>query len=250
LGDFLTLLTRLCGTDTFTYSVSDGLRLSRYGDNNVTNNPPTANPDTYSVLHDQLLYGSPGVLSNDTDSDLDMLSATLVTGPSNGTLGYFNLLGNFDYTPNPGFVGIDSFTYNVSDGAVTVPTTVNINVTNNPPTLNADTYSVLHDQLLLGSPGVLSNDTDSDLDMLSATLVTGPSNGTLGYFNLLGNFDYTPNPGFVGIDSFTYNVSDGAVTVPATVNINVTNNPPTLNADTYSVLHDKPLSITVPSSES
>ena len=140
---------------------------------NPVNNPPTLNADTYNVLHDRLLLGNPGVLSNDTDSDSDMLSATLVTGPSNGTLGYFNLLGNFDYTPNPGFVGIDSFSYNVSDGAVTVPATVNINVTNNPPTLNAETYSVLHDRLLWGNPGVLSNDTDSDSDMLSATLVTG-----------------------------------------------------------------------------
>jgi hypothetical protein len=140
---------------------------------NVTNNPPTANPDTYSVLHDRVLDGSPGVLSNDTDSDLDMLVAGLVQGPTNGKIEFFPW-GNFFYTPNPGFVGTDTFTYSVSDGAQTVPATVNINVTNNPPTANPDTYSVLHDRVLDGSPGVLSNDTDSDLDMLVCRLSSRP----------------------------------------------------------------------------
>jgi hypothetical protein len=176
-----------------------------------------------------------------------MLSATLVTGPTKGTI-FFEPSGIFSYSPNPGFVGTDSFTYNVSDGAETVAATVNINVTNNPPTANPDTYSVLHDKPLsitVPSSGVLSNDTDGDLDMLSATLVTGPTKGTI-FFEPSGTFSYSPNPGFVGTDSFTYNVSDGAETVAATVNINVTNNPPTATPDTYSLSAGKVLSETLP----
>ncbi|MEG4534194.1 DUF4347 domain-containing protein, partial [Microcoleus sp. D2_18a_D3] len=111
------------------------------------NNFPVANPDTYTVLHDQILNGLPSVLINDTDANSDPLTATLVTGPTNGTIA-FNLLGEFTYTPNPGFVGIDTFTYSASDGAATVPATVNINVTNSLPIVNPDTYSVLHDKVL------------------------------------------------------------------------------------------------------
>ncbi|MEG5067440.1 esterase-like activity of phytase family protein, partial [Microcoleus sp. B3-A4] len=123
--------------------------------------------------------------------------------------------------------------------------TITVNSVNDAPTANPDTYSVQHDKVLSPYPGVLSNDTDSDFDTLSATLVTGPSNGTIA-FNPLGDFTYTPQAGFVGTDTFTYSVSDGAATVPATVSINVTNSLPTVNPDTYSVLHDKVLRVAVP----
>jgi hypothetical protein len=211
---------------------------------NVTNNPPTATPDTYSILHDRVLYGSPGVLSNDTDSDLDLLVAGLVQTPSNGRIEFYPQ-GEFYYYPNPGFVGTDTFTYIVSDGAAIVPATVNINVTNNPPTATPDTYSVLEDQVLYGSPGVLNNDTDSDFDLLVAGLVQGPSNGQIDFYSQ-GDFYYYPNPGFVGTDTFTYIVSDGAAIVPATVTINVINNPPTATPDTYSLSAAKVLSVIVP----
>ncbi|MEZ2318435.1 MAG: esterase-like activity of phytase family protein, partial [Microcoleus sp.] len=137
----------------------------------VNNSPPQPQPDTYIVLHDKILNGLPSVLINDTDSDLlDKLTPTLVTGPTNGTIA-FNPLGEFTYTPKAGFVGIDTFTYSVSDGAATVPATVNINVTNSPPQPQPDTYIVLHDKILNGLPSVLINDTDSDLlDKLTPTL--------------------------------------------------------------------------------
>ncbi|MDH3718799.1 MAG: Ig-like domain-containing protein, partial [Planctomycetota bacterium] len=45
-------------------------------------------------------------------------------------------------------------------------------------------------------------------DILTATLKILPNNGTV-TLNADGSFDYTPNPGFVGTDSFTYEVHDG-----------------------------------------
>ncbi|MEG4535110.1 cadherin-like domain-containing protein [Microcoleus sp. D2_18a_D3] len=211
-----------------------------------TDSLPIVNPDTYSVLHDKVLsVAVPGVLGNDSDIDLDVLVPVVVTGPSNGTIA-FNPLGDFTYTPQAGFVGTDTFTYSVSDGAATVPATVSINVTNSLPIVNPDTYSVLHDKVLsVAVPGVLGNDSDIDLDVLVPVVVTGPSNGTIA-FNPLGDFTYTPNAGFVGTDTFTYSVSDGAATVPATVSINVTNNPPQPQPDTYSTSAGKALSVTVP----
>src|SRR5207245_4190218 len=53
-----------------------------------------------------------------------------------------------------------------------------------------------------------SNDTDANGDALRAVLVTGPSHGTL-TLNLNGSYTYTPNAGYTGPDSFTYQASDG-----------------------------------------
>ncbi|MGB6041744.1 MAG: cadherin-like domain-containing protein, partial [Pirellulales bacterium] len=58
------------------------------------------------------------------------------------------------------------------------------------------------------APGVLANDFDPDGDILTSTLKIAPNNGTV-TLNADGSFDYTPNTGFVGTDSFTYEVDDG-----------------------------------------
>ena len=57
---------------------------------------------------------------------------------------------------------------------------------------------------------MLANDTDADGDPLTATLVSGPANGTL-TLNADGSFVYTPNANFNGTDTFTYSVSDGTL---------------------------------------
>jgi hypothetical protein len=81
-----------------------------------TDNPPVADNDTYNVqMGTALTVSGPGVLANDTDPDGDSLTTSLVSGPSAGTL-TFNADGSFSYTPNSGFVGMDSFTYRDSDG--------------------------------------------------------------------------------------------------------------------------------------
>ncbi len=55
--------------------------------------------------------------------------------------------------------------------------------------------------------------------------MSGPSDG-LFTLNGDGTFSYTPNPGFLGTDSFTYCATDGTDTsVPATVTIHVNSIP-------------------------
>jgi hypothetical protein len=93
---------------------------------------------------------------------------------------------------------------------------------NDPPVAVADAYDTNQDTTLnIGAPGILSNDMDANGDSLTATLVSDASNGTL-VLNTDGSFSYTPDPGFVGDDTFTYNASDGTddsntVTVTITV---------------------------------
>jgi trimeric autotransporter adhesin len=81
---------------------------------------------------------------------------------------------------------------------------------NTPPVAVADAYSTNEGvQLVVGAPGVLGNDTDADLEPLTAVLNVGPTNGALA-LNPNGSFTYAPNPGFSGSDSFTYHANDGA----------------------------------------
>ena len=240
--------TGYVGTDSFTYHVNDGLADSNTATVtiDVTNNAPYTMDDGFTTLHDVTISddGS-GVLGNDWDDDGDPITAALDAGTSNGTLTYFNSDGSFEYVPNTGFVGTDSFTYHVNDGLVdSDPATVTIDVTNNAPYTMDDGFTTLHDVTISDDgSGVLGNDWDDDGDPITAALDAGTSNGTLTYFNSDGSFEYVPNTGFVGTDSFTYHVNDGLVDSNiATVTIDVTNNAPYTMDDGFTTLHDVTLS--------
>ncbi len=121
------------GTDSFTYTISDGRGASDVGTVNVTvgavNDSPTAANDAYSTDEDSVLtVSAPGVLVNDSDVDSSGITAGLVTGPASGTL-TLNADGSFTYTPTANFNGTDSFTYRAGDGgANSAPATATITV--------------------------------------------------------------------------------------------------------------------------
>ncbi|NAY91509.1 hypothetical protein GTQ34_06235 [Muricauda sp. JGD-17] len=80
---------------------------------------PVAVNDTYSAGINSTLTiaAANGVLANDSDANGNgtmSVQTTPVVDVSSGTLA-LNSDGSFDYTPNPGFVGNDSFTYRVCD---------------------------------------------------------------------------------------------------------------------------------------
>ena len=80
--------------------------------------PPVAIDDVYEVDEAGVLNVSvPGVLLNDSDANSDLLIANLVSGVSNGVL-VLNANGDFTYTPNLGYTGIDIFTYKANDGTL------------------------------------------------------------------------------------------------------------------------------------
>lgn len=205
-------------------------------------NAPVANPDAYTVNEDETLsVTAPGVLGNDSDADGDLLTAILVGGVSSGTLD-LRSDGSFEYTPDLGFTGTDSFTYQASDGTETsAETTVTLSV-NARPNAFPDSYFVEpNTTLTVDAPGVLGNDSDPDGDGIIALLDIGPSNGTLEprgsdllQLTLDGAFTYTPDTDFIGTDSFTYVAEDdpGARSDTVTVSITV-NAPPAANDDAY-----------------
>ena len=114
---------------------------------------------------------------------------------------------------------------NPSNCSAEVTVTVNGGGGNTPPTANDDSYSATTAvQLSVAAPGVLGNDTDDgQLSPLTASLVSGPGNGTLN-LNANGSFTYTGNS--AGTDSFIYAAFDGQFSTNATVTITVTDVPP------------------------
>ena len=95
----------------------------------VGNAAPSANDDSYTVQRDTTFSApDPGVLGTDTDANGDTLSVTgVVSGPTNGSASV-NASGSFTYTPDSGFTGQDSFTYEVTDGNATDTATVTLDV--------------------------------------------------------------------------------------------------------------------------
>ncbi len=194
---------------------------------NEFNLPPTANNDAYTTDEDAALnIPLSGVLANDSDPNGNPLTASLVTGPTNGTL-TLNADGSFAYTPNANFNGTDTFTYLANDGTGNsnpATVTITVNPVNDLPTATNDAYVTDEDTVLtIPATGVLVNDTDPENNPLTASLVTGPANGIL-TLNLDGSFVYTPNADFFGTDTFTYLANDGTGNSnSATVTINVQN---------------------------
>jgi len=87
-----------------------------------------------------------------------------------------------------------------------------------------DAYSV--DQfgaLDVAAPGVLANDAGAVGRVLTAVLVDAPLHGTV-QLAADGSFTYAPDPGFIGVDTFTYRVEGDTpfASGPATVTITVT----------------------------
>src|SRR6185295_12063195 len=75
------------------------------------NSLPVANGDIYGTISIGFAVSAAyGVLANDADPQQEPLSAILDVGPANGTL-IMDADGSFEYHPNQGFVGYDSFAY-------------------------------------------------------------------------------------------------------------------------------------------
>ncbi len=231
------------GTDSFTYKAKDATSESAVATVTITVTPVNdglkANNDSYTVSVNGSLATTTnnGVLKNDTNDGGGTISASVVTGPTHGTLS-LNANGTFTYTPQTGYRGTDTFTYKATAGTQTSNATVTIKV-NGVPVANDDSYTTNEDVKLevLAANSVLKNDTDGDNDAITAIIVTQPAHGTV-TFNANGTFTYTPAANYSGGDSFTYKAKDGnaeSAAATVTITINPVNDAPTAVTDSYSV---------------
>ncbi|WP_206677697.1 DUF7507 domain-containing protein [Winogradskyella eckloniae] len=233
------------GTDSFVYTICDNgtpvacdeatVYITVGGLANTTD----AIADINNTFVDQPVTGN--VLTNDEDFEGDNQTVTANTNPANGSV-VMNPDGSYTYTPNPGFIGEDTFEYTICDDGnpqacdtaiVYIEVLPESSPANEPPIANADTATTPE-----GTPidiVVLANDFDPDADPISITATTDPTNGTV-TLNTDGTITYTPNPGFIGEDTFTYTICDDGTpalcdTATVTVTVQDPGTPNTTNAN-------------------
>ncbi len=165
------------------------------------------------------------------------MTYSVVSGPSNGTLSTVN--GNqVTYTPANNYSGSDSFTFKANNGFDSAPATITLNVLGAAPVANPQSVNVTYNTaktITLTATGTGS---------MTYSVVSGPSNGTLGTVN--GNqVTYTPANNYTGLDSFTFKASNGVDSDPATVTLKVMPTAPVASTQSISVSYNTSTAITL-----
>lgn len=140
------------------------------------------------------------------DSANHKLTYSKLSNPSHGWV-QMDGNGNWTYTSNKDYNGTDSFIVLIDDGNGNIAVsnvTVNVNPVNDKPILENISVSTVSNSPLGGK----IQGKDIDGDNLSYTKLTDASHGTV-TVDSQGNWVYTPSTGYIGLDSFVIQASDG-----------------------------------------
>ena len=226
------------GSDSFTFSVNDGVNGSAPATVNITvnsvNDAPALTGTQASLANGTqntpYVVSKASLLQGFTDADGDTLTVTGLTTP-HGTV-HDNGDGTFTITPETDYLAPMVLSYTVSDGnggtVSASETFLMFPPANHAPSATASSPSTNEDTALNGSV----SGTDADSDPLTFAQGTGPSHGTL-TFNSNGTYLYTPNANFHGTDSFTFTANDGHTSSAAatvSITVNSVNDSPALTA--------------------
>ena len=208
--------------------------------------PIFARDDAYPVQEDTILEvdALAGVLSNDTNTDLDPIWIQDLTPSTTGATVSMDAYGAFTYEPAPNYCGSDSFTYAITDGVgISGYATVSVDVSCVNDTPRAHPFTLFIEKNTTWPITLLGSDADDD--PLTFTIVTNPAHGSLA--GTAPNLTYTPVANYLGADSFAFKVGDGQVeSFLATITIQVTNViTPVLPSSFYGEVHiyDTPPSV-------
>ncbi|PKV65911.1 putative secreted protein (Por secretion system target) [Polaribacter sp. Hel1_33_96] len=268
--------TGYVGEDTFDYLITDENGVSDRATVTITVteiNTPTAQDDAATVAQGVTIPID--VLSNDSfgldgQATNDALTINVATNINGATIGVN--AGKIDYTPASNYIGIDIFTYIITDGSgdtTTADVTITITgtaVVDEPNVLSAkrDEVSVAQNSTDNEIAVLLDNGFDIDsfgldgaidngLTFLDGTLTGLSEQGTIivdtkGTTTPLDDvIVYTPNTGFVGVDHFYYMITDttGASSI-AQVAITVTEiDAPTAADDAIEILEGSVAAVTI-----
>jgi len=247
------------GQDSFQYRVVDAQGAQAIANVTIvssnTNVAPVTKNDSYSLSEDETLVvtAANGVLSNDTDPNNDSFSVdeTFMVAPTHGQL-LLATDGSFSYVPDANFNGVDQFQYQAIDslGATSTATvTLVINSEPDNPVAQNDAYQFSKNKLfeVTVQNGLLINDFNIEAGDLSVntTAINATQNGEL-TLNADGSFTYQPDLGFIGVDSFTYSISNEqglTATAQVTLSENGVNTFPEANDDQYTLDEDSSASL-------
>ena len=253
------------GADTFAWTTSDGVVSSSSNGTcavTITRNVPpllnnlttTASQENYWALAPTTTRYQESFRDPTVPSDYQY---TITTPPAHGSMFYRDTTNvnvyhemsvgvpvyanYFQYQPDPGFSGVDTFQWMMNDG-FTNSNVATVTFTVNSLALSANSQSISTWQASLRYGFGLSSSAQTPISEITFLLVTPPAHGVLeSYANstylpvTTSNsassraWCYTPAPEFSGADSFVWRVTDGVTTSGlATVSITVAaNTPPT-----------------------
>lgn len=239
------------GTDSFTYTVSDGTGNSNSATVNVTVSPvvdPAVVENTTVATTEDYDLAPVNLMNYVTAGDNSVASIEISTPASHGVATISGT--NLEYTPNANFAGVDTVSYTATDlngitsnvGVVTI----NVLAVNDNPVANDDTLSVTRSSTVLH---ILGNDDDIEdsNSSLAITIVSQPSNGALSVSGTTVSY-LVDDSSAATTDSFTYKLTDteGAESSVANVNINIVSaQAPVSNLDVYSVSEDGSVTMSV-----
>ena len=218
--------TGFVGLANCTYQICDGSNPTVLCDTaiiviDVGGAGPLAVPDAITLPQNSP-SSAINVLSNDQDGGTNALnpaSVSIIVAPISGRISGLNTSsGAVSYTPQTGFHGIATFTYQVCDvnpqGALCSSAVVTITISPNAPVANDDSISTAYASDV--TIPILSNDVPGaqPIDISSVSVTSGPANGVFTINPVDGSIIYIPNTGFVGSDSFVYEVCDTSIPAP------------------------------------
>jgi uncharacterized protein (TIGR03437 family) len=207
------------GPDSFVFEVTDDEGAKASASINLTvmpvNDAPKADSRSVSTQKNKPL----AVTVSGSDVDGDTLSYSVLGGAAHGVIG--GTPPNLTYTPANNYTGGDSFRFRVNDSkGGTADGTITVNVSggpNSPPGAGNPKAKTPKDKPV----SITLTGSDPDGDKLTYSITNPPTKGALS--GNPPNLTYTPNSGYVGLDSFKYQVRDpGGETAIGTVDIEVT----------------------------
>lgn len=229
------------GLDSFAFTVSDGVLTSPPATIQLSvvsvNDAPVALAQSFSINEDD----SQTITLSGTDTEGDAISFRVSPPPAHGTLS--GVLPNLTYVPEANFHGADEFIIIANDGILDgAPASITFSIAsvNDAPQALPQLFAAIEDTAL----GVVLTGSDVDGDVLTYTILTSPSRGTL-----IGNppsLQYVPAANAYGPDSFTFQVTDGTVlSGPATVSIAIAavNDAPVAQGQNIATNEDMPVPI-------
>ena len=224
----------------------------------VSNVPPTPNDDAFSATERETVTGNlfdDNGSGADEDLDNDVLVVAAINGAADNVGNAITLAsgaqvvvaanGDFTYAANlkadlaDGEIAEDTLTYTVSDGRASGQATVTISVAginSSPIAIDDDFQTDENAPLTVLAADLLSNDSDPDGDLVPAiSRILSSENGTAELSN--GDVVFTPNAGFFGNASFTYEITD-ATDLTSTATASITVNEVAFDGDFEVVLPD------------
>ena len=208
------------GTDSFTYTVSDGNGGTATATVRITikpvNDAPTiekhsSNPDAWTMLEDtpkafhfvvaDAESTTSSLIIKITSLDESKIKTTQIALTTNPE-GYKTIT----VTPESDVNGVVPVRFDVSDGLLTTTAYYNIEIlsVNDAPVVTAPQLTVKEDTLLISSASA----TDADGDSVTYFKATEPAHGTV-TVNTDGTFTYMPTANYNGEDSFIIAADDG-----------------------------------------